>query len=353
MSFVSDMPDLTERGIVLFREVVRHYINDGQPVGSRKLVKDADLQLSPATVRNVMADLEDMGLLSSPHTSAGRVPTAKGYRLFVDLLMQGKSLDCSEKEQIIRGFERESSGSESELLDGVGDLLSNITNFAGVIMVQRSPPVKIRRIEFVGLSENRILVILIANDQEIQNRIVHASRVFSAAELQCASNHINSLLEDMDWEALGRKLRRELEQMRQDVNKLMCQAIDLAEDMVESRSSAGEQLLLSGQMNLMNVEDLRDVEKLRRLFESFNQKRDILQLLEKAIHARGMFIFIGEEAGCNALDDCSLVSSPYGKDEAPLGVVGVIGPTRMEYERIIPIVEVTAEMLSRSLNMES
>jgi heat-inducible transcriptional repressor len=330
-----DSTHLSERSLHLFKALVEHFIQDGHPVGSRTLARDTDLALSPATIRNIMADLEDLGLLHSPHTSAGRVPTAKGYRLFVDTLLRINNLDSTE---IGKMAEELGSGQDLKtLLNRTSTMLSEITKLASIVMVPRS--------------EQPILqhLILIVNNHEIQNRIIHTARVYSAAELQQASNYLNGVLVGKDLTNVRSELLQELERMKENVNQLMQMAIEMAQKAFMS-GEQGDDYVLTGQTNLMDVAELSDVEKLKKLFDSFNQKRDILHLLEQAIHATGVQIFIGEESGYEVLDDCSIVTSPYEVEGQILGVLGVIGPTRMHYERVIPIVDITAKMLGSALN---
>lgn len=345
---VTDPSQLSERSLHLFRALVEHFIVDGLPVGSRTLARDTKLDLSSATVRNVMADLEDMGLIQSPHTSSGRVPTVKGYRLYVDSLLRIDKLANIDVERIAR--ELDSGGDIKELMERTSSMLSEITKLAGIVMLPRTEHKALQQIEFVSLSDNRILVILVMNDKEIQNRIIFTNRQFTQPELQQASNYLNSMYSGKDLDTVRQMLLTELEKMKQDVNDLMQSAIEMAQQaFVQSEAKKGD-YVLAGQTNLMNVADLNDVEKLRKLFEGFNRKRDILHLLEQAIHAKGMQIFIGDESGYDVLDDCSVVTSPYEVDGEILGVLGVLGPTRMDYERVIPIVDITAKMLGSALN---
>ena len=338
---------LPERSLQLFKALVDHFIQDGHPVGSRTLARDTNLELSPATIRNIMADLEDLGLLRSPHTSAGRIPTAKGYRLFVDSLLCVHDLDSSEIEKIAK--ELDSGQDMKSLLNRTSSMLSDITRLVSVVMLPRSDQPVLQHVEFVTLSDNRVLVILIVSDREIQNRIIHTARVYSASELQQASNYLNKVFSGKELTKVRTELIHELEQMKDNVSQLMQMAIEMAQKVFMSGES-GDDYVLSGQTNLMNVAEMCDVEKLRKLFESFNQKRDILHLLEQSIHATGVQIFIGEESGYEVLDDCSIVTSPYEVDGQILGVLGIIGPTRMHYDRVIPIVDITAKMLGSALN---
>ncbi|MEX0952005.1 MAG: heat-inducible transcriptional repressor HrcA [Gammaproteobacteria bacterium] len=340
--------DLSERSLYLFRALVEHYINDGQPVGSRTLARETELDLSPATIRNVMADLEDMGLIVSPHTSSGRVPTARGYRLFIDSLMRMNQLDTSEVARIAAQLEPDAD--IKALLERTSSMLSEITHLAGIVMLPRVEQKSLQHVEFVHLADNRVLVILVMSDNEVQNRIIHTARTYSSSELQQASNYVNENFVGKDLKVVRDMLVHELKKTRDDANQIMQTAIKMAQRAMFGEESKNGDYVLAGQTNLMEVAELSDVEKLRRLFESFGQKRDILHLLDQAIHAKGVQIFIGEESGYDVLDACSVVTSPYAVDGEVLGVLGVIGPTRMPYDRVIPIVDVTAKMLGAALN---
>ncbi len=341
---------LSERSLYLFKVLVEHFIQDGAPVGSRTLAKDSSLNLSPATIRNVMADLEDFGLLDSPHTSSGRVSTAKGYRLFVDSLLRVKDLNSIEVEKIAKELDPENDF--KSLMQRTSSMLSDITQLAGVVMLPRTEQSTLQHMEFVALSGNRVLVILVVNDREVQNRIIHTSRAYSASELQEASNYLNEIFVGKDLTFVRNNILDELERTKEKLNQSMQTAIEMAQlafDYEKSKINKDE-LFFSGETNLMDVAELCEVEKLKKLFNTFNQKRDILHLLEQAISADGIQIFIGEESGHDVLDNCSVVTSPYEVDGKILGVLGVIGPTRMHYERVIPIVDVTAKMLGSALN---
>jgi heat-inducible transcriptional repressor len=294
-----------------------------------------------------MADLEDLGLLQSPHTSAGRIPTAKGYRLFVDSLLRVNNINEVDAGHITREMVKEYD--TQVLMEKTSNMLSEITRLAGVVMLPRQEKQVLKQIEFVSLSDNRILVILIMNDKEIQNRVIHTARQYSVSELQEASNYLNQHYSGKDLDKVRETLLADLVKMRDDVNNSMQLAIEFASTAFDKEGSKDD-FVLAGQTNLMDFAELCDVDKLKRLFESFNHKRDILHLLEQAINAKGVQIFIGEESGYEVLDNCSVVTSPYEVDGRILGVLGVIGPTRMNYERIIPIVDITAKMLGIALN---
>lgn len=343
----NDYLQLSERSLILFKALVEHFISDGQPVGSRTLARDTRLELSPATIRNIMADLEDFGLLRSPHTSAGRVPTVKGYRLFVDNLLRVDTLDEDNIRRIARELE---AGDNSQLLmERASSMLSEITRLAGVVTLPRVEQKALDQIEFLSMTDNRILVILVMKDREIQNRVIHTARPYSPSELQEAANYLNSLYSGKDLQTVRADILKEMKKVKDDVNRIMQTAIEMAQQAFSRNENRGD-YVMAGQTNLMGFAELSDVEKLRKLFDSFSRKRDLLHLLEQAIQARGVQIFIGEESGFEVLDDCSIVTSPYEVDGQILGVLGVIGPTRMDYERVIPIVDVTAKMLGTALN---
>lgn len=349
MARTKDTNILNERSLILFKSLVEHFIEDGQPVGSRTLARDTKLDLSPATIRNIMADLEDLGLLSSPHTSAGRVPTIQGYRLFVDNLLRINKLDKTQIERIRN--ELEPGQNVKNLMEKASLTLSEITRLASVVTLPRTDGQALQHLEFMPLSDNRILVILVVNDREVQNRIIDTSRVYTQSELQQATNYLNEKFAGKSLTSIREEIIKELQRMKDNVNQLMQIAIEMAQKAFESGEETSD-YVMAGHTNLMDVAELSDVEKLKKLFDSFNQKRDILHLLEQSIQARGVQIFIGEESGYDVLDDCSIVTSPYEVDGQILGVLGVIGPTRMEYQRVIPIVDITAKMLGSALNSQ-
>ncbi|HEX8784461.1 MAG TPA: heat-inducible transcriptional repressor HrcA [Steroidobacteraceae bacterium] len=340
---------LGDRAQQLLRTLIECYIRDGQPVGSRALSRESRLQLSAATIRNVMADLEELGFVASPHTSAGRVPTDKGYRFFVDTLLQLRPLDEVATAEIRRQFEA-SRESSTELIATVSQLLSSATQLAGVLTLPRARQASVTQMEFVGLSENRVLVVLVFNDREVQNRIIQLERHYSADELKRASNYLNEQFRGRSVREVRQELLRQLSEARAHMNQIMLDAIAVAQQVFESGSEDKLEYVIKGETNLMGVAELTNVEKLRRLFEAFNEKRDFLHLLDHSLKAEGVQIFIGHESGYRILDDCSVVTAPYAEGNAVVGVLGVIGPTRMAYERVIPIVDMTAKLLSAALN---
>ena len=340
---------LGERAQQLLRTLIESYIRDGQPVGSRALSRESGLQLSAATIRNVMADLEELGFVASPHTSAGRVPTDKGYRFFVDTLLQLRPLDDAATAEMRRHFEA-SRDNSTELIATVSQLLSSATQLAGVVTLPRARQASVTQMEFVGLSENRVLVVLVFNDREVQNRIIQLERHYSADELKRASNYLNEQFRGRSLRQVREELLRQLSEARAHMNQIMLDAIAVAQQVFDAGSEDKVEYVIKGETNLMGVAELTSVEKLRRLFEAFNEKRDFLHLLDQSLKAEGVQIFIGHESGYRILDDCSVVTAPYGDRDAVVGVLGVIGPTRMAYERVIPIVDVTAKLLGAALN---
>ena len=340
--------ELSERAQQLLKLLVERYIRNGQPVGSRTLARDAGLKLSPATVRNVMADLEELGYLSSPHTSAGRVPTVRGYRFFVDSLMHVKPLHNHEVEALWQNLNPDQT--IPDLVHSVSSQLSKITRLASIVMVPRRDSLTLRQVEFLPLSDNRVLAILVMNEQEVQNRIIHTQRTYTGTELQQAANYLNGQFAGQDIHQVREGLLRDMQVARETMSRMMQAVIEMAEKAFESGEAEQEDYVLAGQTNLMHFTELADMEKLRQLFETFHCKQDILHLLDQCLNAQGIQIFIGEEAGFGALDVCSVVTAPYSVQGKVLGVLGVIGPTRMAYGRVIPIVDVTAKLLASALN---
>ena len=337
---------VSERALHFLKALVERYIKDGQPVGSRTLARDAGLDLSPATVRNVMADLEDLGLVVSPHTSAGRVPTVAGYRVFVDSLLTMQPPSEADLESLRRRFSAPADA--KSLVETTSRLLSHITHLAGVVMLPRHERHGFRQIELLPLSGTRVLAILITSEGEVHNRIITTERSFSASELQEASNFLNDLFTGQDLKDVRLRLLDDLKRTHEHMDVLMMRAISLAHQVVEAAESPDD-CFIAGQTNLMEFGELASMERIKQLFEAFNQKREILHILDRCIEADGVQIFIGEESGYGLLDDCSLVTTAYRVDDQVVGVLGVIGPTRMDYQRVIPIVDVTGRLLAAAL----
>lgn len=336
---------LDPRARGLLRSLIAQYIRAGEPVGSRTLAKQSGLDVSPATIRNIMADLEEIGLVAAPHTSAGRVPTAQGYRVFVDSLLQVQPLGDNDLARL-RASVNPGSGTQT-LLNNASQLLSAMSHFVGVVTVPQRQQFAFRHIDFVPLDAQRVLVILVFTDNEVQNRIITTRRAYSPSELEQTANYLNAHFAGRPLREIHAALVRELRDTRSAMERVLGAAMEVAEHALDP---ADEDVLLAGQTRLLGLHDLSDVEQLRELFEAFSRKREIIQLLERCIHAQGVRIFIGEETGLAPLGGCTVVTAPYAADGRVLGVLGVIGPTRMEYERVIPMVQATADLLGAALN---
>ncbi|MEQ1530358.1 MAG: heat-inducible transcriptional repressor HrcA [Methylococcales bacterium] len=344
---MSNAPVLNERSLQLLKTLVERYISDGQPVGSRVLSKDSDLNLSPATIRNVMADLEDLGLVHSPHTSAGRVPTVSGYRLFVDSLLTVKPLTSNDLTRLHQGL---LVGEDPvEVVNVASRLLSDLTKMAGVVTLPKREVVFLRHIEFLPLSNARVLVIFVTNEQEVHNKIIHTAKAFSPAELQQAANYLNSIYSGRSLAAVQEAVLKELQEDQERMNQGMLDAVKMAQ-LAFQQGRSKESYVLTGETNLMGFSEFADMEHLKKLFEAFSQKQSVIHLLDQCMKADGVQIFIGEESGYQAFDQCSLVTSSYSVSDEIVGVLGVIGPTRMAYEKIIPFVDMTAKLLGAALN---
>jgi heat-inducible transcriptional repressor len=337
---------LDSRAQRLLKTLIERYIAEGQPVGSRALSKQSGLELSPATIRNVMADLEEMGFIASPHTSAGRMPTSKGYRFFVDTLMVVKPLEQRE----IHRLEGELHVDRpQQMVNAAASVLSQLTHFAGVVMTPKRREAAFRHLEFLRLSDRRVLLIVVTPDGDVQNRILHTDRSFTQTQLIEATNYFNHNFAGQPFPAVRQRLADELTSLREDIAGLMKVAVDVGEDAL----SEGEALVVTGEKNLLNAEDLaQNMARLRQLFDLFEQKTSLLHLLDASQKAQGVQIYIGGESGLLPLDECSVVTATYDVNGEVIGTLGVIGPTRMAYERVIPIVDVTAKLLSNALSRE-
>jgi heat-inducible transcriptional repressor len=335
----------SERAQILLKMLVERYIADGQPVGSRALAKFSGLELSPASIRNIMADLEELGFIASPHTSAGRIPTPRGYRFFVDTLLKVRPLDQVEINQLEGQLQPDNT---QKLVSQASHLLSDLTRFAGVVMTPKRRSAAFRHIEFLRLSEKRILLIIVAPDGDVQNRIILTDRAYKPSELTEAANFLNQNFAGLTFDEIKARIQDELRKLREDMTRLMTQALEAGTEVMNQNS---EDYVLSGEHNLLHVQDLSsNMASLRRLFDMFEQKTSLLQLLDISSRAHGVQIFIGGESGLVPLDECSVVTAPYEVDGQVVGTVGVVGPTRMAYERVIPIVDITAKLLSSALS---
>jgi heat-inducible transcriptional repressor len=336
---------LDKRAQILLKTLVERYIAEGQPVGSRTLSRHAGLDLSPATIRSVMSDLEELGLIASPHTSAGRVPTPLGYRFFVDTLLVVKQLGSDERHQLEDHLHPDNP---QRVITAASQLLSQLTHFAGMVMTPRRRALTFRHLEFLRLSERRILLIVVTPQGDVQNRILFTDRDYSPAELVNAANFINQNYSGHSFEEIRGRLHDELRAIRQDMLGLMSAALEASNRAV---SEGNEQYVITGERNLLSIQDLsQDMGRLRQLFELFEQKTGLLRILDLSLRGEGVQIFIGGESGFSAPDEVSVVTSPYKVDGEVVGTVGVIGPTRMAYDRVVPIVDVTAKLLSSALS---
>ena len=335
---------MNERSRILLKSLIEKHISDGQPIGSRELAKSSGLELSPASIRNIMADLEEMGFIASPHTSSGRIPTPLGYRFFVDSLLTVQPLGSIERHKIEDQFRPDSA---NRLIATASQLLSNLTQFAGVVKSPSRQSSSFRHIEFVSLSDHRILLIIVAPDGDVQNKVLEASRKFTDSELTEATNYLNQKYAGMTFENIRARIQSELTELKDNISQLMSLAVSAGQE----NSAKTEDYIVSGETNLLSVNDLTmNIESLRTLFEMFDKKTGILQLLDTSDRANGVQIYIGGESGLVPLNECSVVTAPYDVDGQVVGTVGVIGPTRMAYERVIPIVDITAKLLSGALS---
>ena len=334
---------MDDRSKSLLKTLIEHYIADGQPVGSRALSKFSGLDLSAATIRNVMADLEDMGFVASPHTSAGRIPTPKGYRLFVDTMLTVKPVEeimAHEAQDAIQ------ADAPQRVVAAAAQVLSNLSNFAGVVMTPRRSEV-FKQGEFLRLSEKRVLLILVTPEGDVQNRIILTERDYGPSELIEASNYLNSQFAGLSFFAVKDKLRQELEGIRSGISSLMEAALKVGAENAKPDSN----MIISGERRLLNVGDLSsDMVKLKQLFGMFEEKTELLQLLDVSSRAEGVQVFIGGESELVPMEDMAVITAPYSVDGRIVGTLGVIGPTRMAYERVIPIVDITSKLLSSALS---
>lgn len=342
---------MDERSKTLLKTLIERYIAEGQPVGSRTLSKFSGLDLSPATIRNVMSDLEEMGFIASPHTSAGRIPTPRGYRLFVDSMLTAKPLERNADLVELTGQIQDQLGGQQlgpqRMITAAARTLSNLSHFAGVVMTPRRAQA-FRQIEFMRLSDKRILLIIVSPEGDVQNRIIQTELSYTPAQLIEAANFFNSHYAGMSFDSVRDHLRIELRDLRRDMSQLMQAAVE-AGSVAEDEDD--DHVYISGERKLLEVEDLASsMDKLRRLFDVFEHKTSLLQLLDVSSHAQGVQIFIGGESRLVPIEDMAVITAPYEVDGQIVGTLGVIGPTRMAYERVIPIVDITARLLSSALS---
>ena len=336
---------LDERAKSLLKTLVERYIEDGQPVGSRTLSKASGLELSPATIRNVMADLEELGLIASPHTSAGRIPTARGYRLFVDTLLTAKPLMLGGETSLESQLQPDQP---QRVIANAAQLLSSLSSFVGVVTSPRKSSV-FHHIEFLRLGERRVLVIMVSPDGDVQNRLVFTAQDLTQSELVEASNRLNSQYAGLSLDMVRDRLRNEMDSLRTEIAGLMSAAVDVSAQGLQQQ----EPVIISGERNLLTVQDFsHDMGSLRRMFDLFEQKAQLMRLLDVSSRAEGVRIYIGGESQVVPYEELSIVSAPYEVDGEVVGTLGVIGPTRMAYERMIQIVDITSRMVSNALSQK-
>ncbi len=340
---------LNERAQYLLKTLVNCYVDGGVPVGSKTLAESAGLKISAATIRNVMANLDSMGLVSAPHTSAGRVPTNRGFRVYVDSLLEFNPVESAITEKLKQQIN--SDLDKDSLINVANNLLSDITQMAGVITLPKAGVLNLRRIEFLPLPDKKILAILVVNEKDVQNRIMHVDREYTQDELVKISNYLNQHFMGQDIFKIRSMLMQELHTARNNVDKMMAAAVELADQALKPGED-NETYRLHGESNLIRFNEMDNTHQLQQLFQVFQNKREMLGLLDRCIQAEDTQVFIGAEAGLEGLEDYTVISAPYGSQDNILGVLGVIGPTRMEYSKVISTVDITARLLSMALSQD-
>lgn len=336
---------LDERAQILLKTLVERYISEGQPIGSRKLLEHSGLWVSSATIRNVMADLEELGLVSSPHTSAGRIPTGLAYRMFIDTMLVTKPVTPASVQQMQQQLQPDNP---SRVIAQASTLLSELTHFAGVVATSRRGAIKVRQIEFLRLGEKRVLLIIVMPDGEVENRVLLLQRDYNQSQLTEAGNYLSHHYTGCSFSEIRDKVRGELAQLHQDMSELMSAALAAGD---EADAKGNHDYVISGEHHLLGVEELStDMDRLRQLFGLFERKTELLQLLDASRHGSGIRIFIGSETGVDSLEQCSVITAPYSADGEVVGRLAVIGPKRMNYERVIPIVDITSRLLGNALS---
>jgi len=343
---------MKERDLVLMKSLIESYVKQGTPIGSKALLRTSHLSVSPATVRNIMADLERQGLVLSPHTSAGRIPTTQGLRIFVDQLIKVRSL----KSEVVRHVQDNLNPKQETraLLGSASTLLSDMTKMASLVQIPCTPVNRLQHIDFVPLSEQRLLVVLVLENDEIQNKVINVDKDYNRGELCQMANYLNEQLVGKDVNAARQELFGAMLQEKQQLDELLQRAIDFAEKGFEPSdekiSQSSKAFHLSGQTNLVSMASHGKLDNIEQVFGAFKQKQQIMNLLDRSLAADGVKIFIGEESGSRGLQGCSVVSAPYKQQGQSIGVLAVVGPTRMQYDKVIPIVDITAKMLSSALD---
>jgi heat-inducible transcriptional repressor len=345
-----EFPDLSERAQSVLVGLVRRYIQDGSPVGSRTLAKQTELSLSPASIRNVMSDLEDYGLIHAPHTSAGRIPTAQGYRFFINGLLKAGPINRQSMESMSGRFE--GVADPNSILAGATEMLSQITSFAGIVSTPDHGKSHIRQIEFLKLTEQRVLAILVTEDGQVQNKVLSAHRDYSDSELVEAANYFNAEYSSKSLDGVRSQLFAHMKLDHKSMHREMRTAIKMAGQLFDDEEHSADNVLVSGENNLLSIPEFTELNKLKQLFDTFKTKQVLFDLLQKSMNTEGVNIFIGEESGYEPFRDCSIIAAPYEVDHQKVGVLGVIGPTRMQYEEVISAVDVTARLVGSALSAQ-
>lgn len=336
----------SDRAKQILSAIINNYIEEGTPIGSKKLSTYNRFNLSPATIRNVMSDLEDLGFIASPHTSAGRIPTSKGYRFFIDRLLKLQPVDNNEIASI-KDTVSQTKSSNKDLATNVSTILSAITQLAGIVTVPKTQKSTLKEIDFIPLSEQRVLAIVVINDSEVENKILQMKRNYSRDELQISANYLNHNYVGRSFEYIKNDLLTKLKETSALANSLMNNIINIADELLTNQNK--DEYVVTGKNQLLDFEELSDINRLKDLFDALNEQQQLLQLLDKSMSTSNIQIFIGQESGYRIFDNCTLITAPYTNDMGSVGVLGVIGPTRIAYQRVIPIVDVTAKLLSQSL----
>ncbi len=337
---------LTQRGRSVLNAIIRDYIETAEPVGSRAISKKNDIRLSPATIRNIMADLEDIGLITHPHVSAGRVPTETGLRFYINSILELRPLAEAEKLRI-QNYLRESNQEVEELLKTTSKMLAVVTEQAAVVSRPKSSATVFKHIEFIRLRDNLVLMVLVTEAGLVQNKIIEIEDNLYQPELDRLTQYLNELLSNLTLEQVKQKILDEMKKDKDDFDALLSRALEISNQAFEEES-VGE-VYIEGRTNLMQYPEFSQIETLRDLFKAFEEKSILIRLLEKSINASGIQIFIGSETQINEMGGCSVITASYTKGDYPIGTLGVIGPTRMNYDRVIPIVDYTAKMVSKIL----
>ncbi len=346
---------MKERDLILMKSLIESYVKQGTPIGSKALLKSSHLSVSPATVRNIMADLERQGLVLSPHTSAGRIPTTQGLRIFVDQLIKVRTLRSDVVAHVKQNLDPRQE--TSALLGNASNLLSDMTKMASLVQIPCAPVNRLQHIDFVPLSDKRLLVVMVLENDEIQNRVILVDRDYQREELAQMANYLNQQLVGKDINSARQELFGQMLKEKQELDVLLQRAIDFAEQGFEQSqelaSQQNESFHLSGQTNLVSMATHGQLDNIEQIFGAFKQKQQIMSLLDRSLAAKGVKIFIGEESGSEGLSGCSIVTAPYQQQGQSVGVLAVVGPTRMQYDKVIPIVDVTAKMLSSALDYKA